>query len=285
MVRVIKSLLLKQVLGLGFYLVIAIPILILLTLIYYSKTAFFEVGLGLFSTDWFPPEQKYGILAMLYGSATVVIMALILGTPLALFSALALSELTPKKSRLVIKSILEILAGIPSIVYGLLGVVIICPWLETVFGLSSGRTLFAGGLILALMILPMMMTLFEDIFSQISHEYRLSAKSLGLNKTQVITSMILPMSRYACLDVLLLSISKALGETMAIMLVIGCIDKFPNFWLPLSAGQTVTSKLGRELGNHSFYSVEFSVMIAMALILLLPTVVFTFIIKKGARIK
>ncbi len=280
-----KELGLKYVLGLSFFVVASMPIIIFLVLLIQSKRAFFEVGWGLFSTTWFPAGQEYGILAMLYGSLVVVLLALSIAVPLALFSALALSEFIPKSCRLVIKSLLEILAGIPSIIYGLLGVVILCPWLEQVFDISTGRTLFAGGLLLALMILPMMISLLEDVFSQIPNEYRDNASSLGLNKSQTITSLLIPISKSHGFNIVLLAMSKALGETMAVMLVIGCVDQFPNFWLPLSAGQTVTSKLGRDLGNYSFYSIEFSVMIAMALILLIPTILFGFILRNGRDIK
>ncbi len=285
MLKYNKELGLQHTLALSFFVIIALPVLIFFVLLIQSKRAFLEVGLGLLSTSWFPAGQEYGILAMLYGSAVVVILALAIAVPLSLLSALALTEFVPKSLQLTIKSILEILAGVPSIIYGLLGIVILCPWLEQVFDISTGRTLFAGGLLLALMILPMMISLFEDVFSQIPHEFRDNSSSLGLNKSQIILALILPISKYPCFNIILLAMSKALGETMAIMLVIGCVDKFPNFWLPLSAGQTVTSKLGRDLGNYSFHSIEFSVMIAMALILLIPTIIFSFVLKKRELVR
>ena len=280
-----KELGFKYSLALGFYIVLALPLLIFFILFMQSKLAFFEVGLGLFTKEWFPPEGKYGILSMIYGSAVVVLLSLAIAIPLSSFSSLALSELVPKSYKLILKSVLEVLAGVPSIIYGLLGIAILCPWLEQVFDVSTGRTLFAGGVLLALMILPMMMSLFEDVFSQIPDEFRENSRSLGLNKSQVILSLIIPISKYSGFNIILLAMIKALGETMAIMLVIGCIDRFPNFWLPLSAGQTVTSKLGRDLGNYSFHSVEFSVMIAMALILLIPTIVFSVLLRKGESVK
>jgi phosphate ABC transporter permease protein PstC len=191
---------------------------------------------------------------------------------------LFLSEILPVKYRIIAKSSIELLAGIPSIIYGLIGIAVLCVWTGDLFHLSSGRMILSAGILLGMMILPTIITLCDDAFKNVPAKYREAAYGLGLTKYELIRSTILPISKPDVAGAILLATGRALGETMAVLLVIGSIDKIPqplyNFLAP---SQTMTSKIGRELAESSFGSVHFSALIAMGLLLLIFVLLITFI--------
>ena len=235
-------------------------------------------GWHLFTTKWHPPTNNYGILPMLYGTFTVTFLALIIAVPLGLLTAIYTSEFLPKKFRFIVKSLLELLAGIPSIVYGLIGIAFFSGWIQSAFDLATGRTLLAAGILLAIMVIPTIITLTDDALQAVPFKYKEAATGLGFYRFEVIKEVLLPLAKSDIVGAILLALGRALGETMAVMLVIGGIDKMPSpFYNILSSGQTITSKLGREIAETSFGSVHFSVLLFMGLILLVIVLVFTII--------
>ena len=239
---------------------IVISLCIFFVLLVYSWDAITGQGWSLFTFNWHPATGQYGILSMLYGSCIVTLIALVLAVPVGLLTALYIAEILPNQYRIIIKSILELLAGIPSILYGLIGVAFVSTWLEQWLLLSSGRTILTAGLLLAIMILPTLITLSEDAFHNVPDQYRETARGLGLYRYEIILRCVLPMAKPDIVSAILLALGRALGETMAVMLVIGGIDKIPqpvfNLLMP---GQTITSKLGREMEEAAFGSLHFSV--------------------------
>ena len=255
---------------------ISISLCIFLVLLIYSWDAITEQGWSLFTIDWHPATGQFGILSMLYGSATVTLIALVLAVPVGLLTALYIAEILPGQYRIFIKSLLELLAGIPSILYGLIGVAFISTWLEQWLLLSSGRTILTAGFLLAIMILPTLITLAEDAFYNVPDQYRETAKGLGLYRYEIILRCVLPMAKPDVVSAILLALGRALGETMAVMLVIGSIDKIPQpLFNLLMPGQTITSKLGREIEEAAFGSLHFSVLIFMGLLLMLTVLIVT----------
>lgn len=250
--------------------------LISIFLLGYSWNAITSSQVELLGTVWNPARNQFGILPMLYGSVAVTIIALLLALPLGLITAIFTSEILPGRFRLQVKSLLELLAGIPSIIYGLIGVVFLSTWLESLFDLQTGRTILTAGLLLALMILPTIITLCDDAIHNIPSSYRDAASSLGLYQYEVIMTVLLPIARTDIIGASLLALGRALGETMAVMLVIGSIDRLPQSLISvLEPGQTITSKLGREIAETSFGSLHFSAMIFMALVLLIFVLALT----------
>ncbi|MBT3603691.1 MAG: phosphate ABC transporter permease subunit PstC [Candidatus Latescibacteria bacterium] len=234
-----------------------------------SWQAFSQVGLGLFGWTWNPPKGQFGMLPMIYGSLAVTVIALGIAFPLGIATAVFTSEMLSATVRVYAKSFLELLAGIPSIVYGLMGVAFLSVFVQDVFVLLSGRTILTGGILLSIMILPTVITLCDDAMHHIPMSYREAARGLGLYKYEVVKDVVLPAAKMDILGALLLALGRVLGETMAVMLVIGSLDKIPTpFWNVLAPGQTITSKLGREMAEAAFGSLHFEAMIAMALILL-----------------
>jgi phosphate transport system permease protein len=221
----------------------------------------------LMGLDWFPDEE-YGAAPMIFGSAAVTFLALIFSTPLALASAIYTSEFLDPRRRLTVKGIMEILAGVPGIVYGLLGVSLLSVWVRDVFNLVDGYTLLSASFLLAIMILPTIMTLSEDAIHSTPAEYRQAASGLGLSKMEILFSVALPHATPGIAGAILLAIGRAMGETIAVMLVIGGLDRVPEPWFDVFAsGQSIASKLGREAAETLGFGEHWSALMALALIL------------------
>ena len=254
----------------------AIIILILSTLIWQSGPAILTASDSLFTTRWNPADGVFGIVPMVFGSLFVMVIAMSLAMPIGLLAALAISQMRHQGLRRLTKSTLEILAGIPSIVYGLIGVAYVSIWVAGAFDLQSGRIILTAGLILAVMILPTFLSLAEDAITSVPRAYQENGAALGLYSFQIQRSIILPAAAPGISSAALLALGRALGETMAVMLVIGSLDRLPRPLLnPLSSGQTITSKLGREIGESAFGSTHFSVLVLMSLILVTLTIGLT----------
>jgi phosphate ABC transporter permease protein PstC len=253
-------------------------LVIILFLAINSWEAIRQSGLRLFTLEWNPSKEKFGILPMIYGSAAITIISLGIALPLGISAAICTSEILPSRFRLYVKSLLELLAGIPSIIYGLIGIVFLSIWVERAFDLQSGRTIFTGGLLLAVMVLPTIVTLSDDALHNVPQKYREAAKSLGFYRYEVIKNAVLPIAKTDIIGAALLALGRVLGETMAVMLVIGGIDRIPgSFFNVLVPGQTMTSKLGREIAETAFGSLHFSAMIFIGLILLVFVLLITMI--------
>ncbi len=259
----------------------AFILIILGTLMFQSSPALLTEDLNLFSVNWDTHNGQYGILPMVFGTLIVMFIAMAIALPLGILSAIYIAETRSDRLRRIFKSALEVLAGIPSIVYGLIGVAYLSLWVADGFELQTGRVILTAGLLLALMILPTIMTLSEDAISGVSREYRENAASLGLYKYEIIKDIILPVTKADIAGAALLALGRALGETMAVMLVIGSLDRLPApLFNVLSSSQTITSKLGREIAESAFGSTHFSVLVFMSLLLVSFTLILTIAAQK-----
>lgn len=255
---------------------VAIVATILLTLLVQSGPVLLAENNGLLGTRWNPGENRFGMVPMIFGSLFVMVIAMSIAIPVGLLAAIYIAETRSFKIRRLIRSFLELLAGIPSIVYGLIGVAYLNVWIADLFDLQSGRIILTAGILLAIMILPTFMSLTEDAISAVPQQYRENAKALGLYRHEVFTDVILPQAKAGIAGAGLLALGRALGETMAVMLVIGSLDRLPSpLFNVLSSGQTITSKLGREIGESAFGSVHFSALVLMSLILVSITIALT----------
>lgn len=255
---------------------IIIVAIIISTLLIQSWPVLMADNTQLLSVEWRPYQGQFGIIPMVFGSVFVTLIAMALAFPIGLLTAIYISETRSSRIRRAYKSMLELLAGIPSIVYGLIGVAYLNIWIADLFDLQSGRIILTAGILLAVMILPTFMTLTEDSISAVPMKYRENAKSLGLYRHEIFKQIIWPQAKGGIAGAGLLALGRALGETMAVMLVIGSLDKLPSpLFNALSSGQTITSKLGREVGESAFGSVHFSALIFISLILVSITVALT----------
>lgn len=244
-------------------------------------------GLGfLFTNRWYYRGATFGALAMIYGTVVVSAIALAIAAPIGIGSAIFTAEILPSRLRTPVKIVIELLAGIPSVVYGLLGIVLLRDWMFTLlqpFDPLSGDTLLTAGVLLAVMVLPTVMTIADDALRGVPAGQRSAARGLGLTRAETLLTVTLPQAWRGIGAAVLLALGRALGEGIAVYMVIGRRD---NQWPanPLSlrplveAGQTVNTKLvGAE--THIAYGdpLHWAAIVNLALVLLVLTSVVTWL--------
>lgn len=226
---------------------------------------------------WFYRQAEFGALPMIYGTTVVAFIAIIVAAPVGIGAAIFTSEFAPSRIRVFLKVSIELLAGIPSVVYGLLGILLLRDWIYSLlssFDVLSGDTLLTAALLLSIMILPTIMTLSDDALRGVPRAHRISARGLGLTSTESVLSVVLPQARSGIIAAILLAFGRALGETIAVFLVVGRQDnQWPSnpFSLrPLmQAGQTLTSKLGGSETNIAYSDpMHWAGIVGLALVLL-----------------
>ena len=235
---------------------------------------------------WFFRQKQFGALPMIYGTVVVALIALVLAAPLGFGAAIFTAEYLPRRARLTVKVLIEMLAGVPSVVYGLLGILLLRDWIYdafTKFEPLSGDTLLTAGVLLAVMILPTIVTLSDDALRGVPAAQRRAARGLGLTQAETILSIAIPQAKRGLGAALLLALGRALGETIAVFLVVGRQDNnLPEHLLSLRAwldsGQTITSKLGGSETNIAYGDpLHWGAMIGLALLLLIMTGTVTLI--------
>jgi phosphate transport system permease protein len=208
-----------------------------------------KVGLGNFlSTDWQPTSGHYGIALMLVGSAAVTAGALAFGVPLGIACAIVLAEMAPPRARRILKPAMEILAGIPSVVYGFMGIVVVLPWIRRHLG-GPGASALAAAVILGVMILPTIIAISLDALQAVPPSYREGSLALGATQWQTIRRVVLPAARSGIVAAVILAMGRAVGETMAVVMVAGNAVQMPHS--PLDPVRTLTANLALEMGYAS----------------------------------
>lgn len=228
----------------------------------------------LFGKQWFFRGESFGLRSMLFGTFTVAMIAMLVAVPLGIGAAIFSSEFLTNRPRLVVKALVELLAGVPSVVYGLLGVLILRGWIYEGLNLRTGDTLLTAGLLLGIMVLPTVMTLCDDALQTVPMKFRRAARGLGLNRSEAILYGVLPQARAGMVAAILLGFGRAIGETIAVFLVVGRQDnRMPSLDAILSPGQTLTSKLGGSELNIAYGdSLHWGAMMGAALVLLLISI-------------
>lgn len=198
---------------------------------------------------WSPQRGHFGAMSMLWGTAVVSVLALLIALPIGWSASLALHELTPARWRRPLRTGVEVLAAVPSIVYGLLGVALLRPLVSGLFDVPGGDSLLAAGLLLGVMVIPTVVSVSVDALADVPSDVRETATALGLTRVEVIRSAVIPVARGGMLAGAVLGLARAMGETIAIFLVIGRADGqvvgLGSFFESLlRPGQTITTKLG-----------------------------------------
>ncbi|MFQ5449423.1 MAG: phosphate ABC transporter permease subunit PstC [Nitrospinaceae bacterium] len=245
-------------------------------LIWESLPVLFAEGWNFVSGgDWWVGET-YGALPMIYGSFLVTGVALIFVLPLALGGAVFTSEFLSPGYRLIVKAMMELFAGVPGIIYGLLGVTLLAEGVKNLFGLIDGNTLLTAGLLLGVMVLPTIMTLSEDALHAVPGQVRDTGLSLGMTQWQTVAGAVIPQALPGIGGAIFLGLGRAMGETIAVMLVIGGLDKIPAPWYNLFApGQSIPSKLGREAAEAIGSGLHWNALMGLGLILFLMVMILT----------
>ena len=199
----------------------------------------------LLSSHWAPTRGHFGILAMIISSIFVTLGAMVLGVPLGLACAIVLAEFSPERVKTLLKPTLELLAGIPSVVYGFLGVVWLVPLIRDYLG-GPGLSLLAGAIILGIMILPTVISISIDALSAVPDLYRDGSIALGATNWQTVRRVVLPAASSGIITAVILGMGRAIGETMAVIMVAGNALKIPTSIL--DPVRTLTSNIALELG-------------------------------------
>jgi phosphate transport system permease protein len=254
---------------------IVFVILIFAFLLREGVPAFAEVPIGnLFSSRWYPIENYFGILPLILGSLVVTIGAAIIAMPIGLLTAIFIAEIAPRWLREILKPMIEIVAGIPSVVLGFFGVVVLSSVVRQWLNLPTGLTAFTGSLILAYMALPTIVSVAEDALDAVPRSYRDAALALGATKWQTIWMVTVKAARSGILTAMMLGIGRAIGETMAVMMVTGNAARMPltldSFFLPV---RTMTATIAAEMGEVAQGSTHFHVLFAIGIALFVITFV------------
>ncbi|MEO0184762.1 MAG: phosphate ABC transporter permease subunit PstC [candidate division WOR-3 bacterium] len=231
----------------------------------------------LFGMEWYPTheEPEFGILPMIYGSLIVTFGALILATPLGIMCALYIAEVAPKWLKETLKPIIELLAGVPSVIYGLFGALFIAPIIQRLFNLPTGFTALSAAIILGIMILPTITSIVEDALTAIPKEYREAALALGATKWETMTKIVLPAASSGITTGIILGLGRAIGETMAVLMVAGGSANIA-FSL-LKPVRTMTATIAAEMAETVVGSEHYYALFGIAIVLFFMTMIFNII--------
>jgi phosphate transport system permease protein len=249
--------------------------LIFLFLLKEGAPAFWETSLGnLFGRRWYPNEDLFGTWPLILGSLLVTVGAVVISVPLGLATAVFIRELAPNWLREILKPLIEVLAGIPSVVLGFLGMVAIAPLIRQGLNVPTGLTAFTGSLMLAYMALPTIISVAEDAIDAVPKSYRDGALAMGATRWQTIWRVILPASRSGVIIAVMLGIGRAIGETMAVMMVTGNAARIPREWYALFLPvRTMTATIAAEMGEVAQGSTHYHVLFAVGILLFAVTFV------------
>ncbi|KII76037.1 phosphate ABC transporter permease subunit PstC [Vibrio renipiscarius] len=254
----------------GLFLTSAAIGIISLTVIAYfivreSIPAFQAAGVSgiVLGQDWLPPAL-YGVATMIVASVVSTFGAVVVGVPVGVLTAIFIAEIAPKRLADVIRPAVELLAGIPSVVYGFFGLVIIVPLIQNVFDVPAGNTILAGIIVLGVMILPTVITVSETSIRAVPRTYKEGSLALGASKIYTIFKLLVPAARSGIMTGVILGIGRALGETMAIIMVMGNAPAMPEGIL--DAARTLTANIAIEMSYAS--GVHASALYATGVVLL-----------------
>ncbi|MFT5235461.1 MAG: phosphate transport system permease protein [Shewanella sp.] len=208
--------------------------------------AFQEAGVSelIFGREWLPPAL-FGIFPMIVATLISTTGAVIVGVPIAILTAIFLAELAPKWLADIVRPAVELLAGIPSVVYGFFGLVIIVPAIETLFNIPAGNTILAGIIVLAIMILPTVITISETSLRALPSVYKEGALALGASHIYSIFKVLVPAARSGIVTGVALGVARAIGETMAVIMVMGNAPAMPGSIL--EPARTLTANIAMEM--------------------------------------
>lgn len=261
-------------------------------MIYSGTPALAKVGIGniLFKTEWVPSQGKFGILYIILTSIVGTLLAVLIAIPVGLFTAAALSEMVTGTLKKIMKAAIELLAGIPSVVYGLLGILIINPQmykLEKFFYHTSHSHQFTGGanliaaiIVLVIMILPTLINVSETALETVPNHFRLSSYALGATKIQTIFKVVIPAAKNGIMSAIVLGVGRAIGEAMAILLVAGNAVNLPA---PFNSVRFLTTAIVSEMSYSSgvHRQVLFTIGLVLFIFIMIINIVLMKILKKG----
>ncbi|AKL98417.1 phosphate ABC transporter permease subunit PstC [Endomicrobium proavitum] len=237
----------------------------------------------LFSSDWAPyyDPAEYGILSLIISSVFVSLVAGLICVPLGLGTALYLYELAGSKQRKILKPVIEILSGIPSIVFGFFGLAVLAPFMRSALRLPSGLCVLTAAIILGVMTIPVITSIAEDALSFVPKSFREASYALGGNRWQTLIKVIVPAAASGISTSVILAISRIMGETMIVLMIAGGATAIPTSLF--SPARPMTSTIAAEMGEAAYGSLHFSALFEIGLILFFITLILNYIAEKISK--
>lgn len=258
---------------------VVIVVLIFVFLFKEAVPFIWETGLDkLLNPNWVPvsfQNETYGIFPLITGSLLVTILAIIIAIPFGIISAVYISEIATSREREFLKPFIEILAGIPSVVLGFFGLIVLAPFIKDVFQLNSGLTAFTGAILLALMAIPTIISISEDAIKSVPESYKEASLALGASKTKTIWKVTVPAALSGIIAAVMLGMGRVIGETMAVMMVTG--NAVVITFNPFTSVRTLTATIAAEMGEVTFGSPHYRALFWVGITLLITTFLLNFI--------
>ncbi|MCD6356718.1 MAG: phosphate ABC transporter permease subunit PstC [Anaerolineaceae bacterium] len=228
----------------------------------------------LFSKRWYPIEDLYGLLPLISGSLIVTFFSMMIALPFGLGTAIYIGEVAQPGVKEILKPLVEVLAGIPSVVLGFIGILVLSPIMRTSFNLPTGLTALTGSILLALISIPTIVSIAEDALYAVPNSYREAAYALGATHWQIIWHVVLPAARNGILNAVMLGVGRSLGETMAVMMVTGNAPTlFTGINSFISPVRTMTATIASEMGEVATGSTHYHVLFFIGILLFLFSLV------------
>lgn len=265
---------------------LAFVIIITAFLLVSGMPAIREIGIAkfLFGKIWSPTSAnpQYGILPFILSSVAGTAGAIVIGVPIGLMCAIYISKFAPEKASSLIGSAVELLAGIPSVVYGLVGMIIIVPAVRNLFGLPDGANLFSAIIVLAVMILPSVISVSRTAIKAVPKEYEEGSLALGATKTETVFKIVVPAAKSGILASVVLGIGRAIGEAMAVMMVSGNAANMPGIFKSV---RFLTTAVASEMSYSSGLQRKalFSIALVLFIFILIINIVLNTVVKNKKR--
>lgn len=230
--------------------------------------------------EWYPtavPAAQFGVLPLILGTLWVTFLAILFAIPIGLVTAIYMAEIASDRIRQMMKPVIELLAGIPSVVYGFFGLVVLVPAIQQLFNLPVGETALAGSVILGIMALPTIITVSEDAIRSTPVAMKEASLALGATHWQSLKYVVLPYARSGIMAAIILGIGRAIGETMAVLMVTGNAAVMPHSIL--EPVRTIPATIAAELGEAPFGGTHFKALFALGIILFIITFIFNTLVE------
>lgn len=231
----------------------------------------------LFGMEWYPTYDppSFGIFPLIIGSFLVTLMATMIAVPLGVLAAIYISEIAPQNIKIVLKSVIELLAGLPSVVLGFFGMVIVAPWMQETFDLPTGLNIVNASIILALMAIPTISSISEDALYAVPREFKEASYALGATKFETIARVILPSALSGISTAVMLGMARAIGETMVVLMVAGGAAAIPESLF--DSVRPMPASIAAEMGETPFRSLHYQALFAIGIVLFCLTLAFNLI--------
>jgi phosphate transport system permease protein len=231
----------------------------------------------LFGLEWYPTSDPhlFGIFPLIVGSFVVTFFATLIAVPLGVLAAIYISEIAPQAIKEILKSVIELLAGLPSVVLGFFGMVVVAPWLQNTFDLPTGLNIINASMILAIMAIPTISSISEDALYAVPREFKEASYALGATKFETITRVIVPGALSGISTAIMLGMARAIGETLVVLMVAGGAAAIPESIF--DSVRPMPASIAAEMGEAPFRSAHYQALFAIGIVLFFLTLIFNLI--------